>query len=123
MKRLTTVFTLTILMLSLSIKAHSQSLIPPEFPGGKKAFSYYLSKNLKWPKDCSEAAQGIVIISFFVEKDGRLNDIKVVKSMAPAFDAEALKVITNSPKWIPARRGAQFIKSKYSVPIRFYISG
>ena len=123
MKRLITIFVLPILTLLLSIKTYSQSLIPPEFPGGKRAFSDYLNKNLKWPKDSSEDAQGIVFVSFFVEKDGRLNDIKVVKSMSPAFDTEALKVITNSPKWIPARRGGQLIKSKYSATVRFYISG
>lgn len=117
------IVSVAILLFSFINEAHSQSLTPPEFPGGKKAFSAFLSKNLKWPKDSPEGAQGIVIISFFVEKDGNLTTIKVAKSMGTAFDEEALRVINLSPKWIPAMKNNKFIKSKYTVPIRFYITG
>ncbi|ASU34809.1 energy transducer TonB [Mucilaginibacter xinganensis] len=112
-----------VLLFSFSIKTYSQTLTPPEFPRGKEAFSAFLKKNLKWPKDDDGGSQGIVIISFFVEKDGRLTEIKVAKSMGIAFDDEALHVMNLSPKWIPAMKNNKFIKSKYTVPIRFYITG
>lgn len=118
MKRLL-ITSIAILLFSFLDKAYSQALTPPEFPGGKKAFSAYLSKNLKWP-DPGVDAQGIVVVSFFIEKDGRLTDIKVAKSMAPKFDEEALRVISGSPKWIPAMKNNKFIKSQYTVPIKFY---
>ena len=63
--------------------------------------------------------QGVVLIGFTVEKDGRLTGIFVKKSLAPAFDAEALRVIALSPRWTPAIRGKQFIKSNYTIPIMF----
>jgi protein TonB len=123
MKRLLIASAVILLLLSFAGQAYSQALTPPEFPGGKKAFSAFLHKNLKWPKDDGNDWQGIVIISFFVEKDGRLTEIKVAKSMGAAFDEEALRVINLSPKWIPAMKNNKFIKSKYTVPIKFYTTG
>jgi len=120
MKRLLIVSGVILLLSFFAGRAYSQSLTPPEFPGGKEAFSAFLHKNLRWPKDDENDSQGIVIISFFVEKDGRLTDIKVAKSMSKAFDEEALRVLTLSPKWIPAMRNNKFIKSIYTVPIKFY---
>ncbi|WP_091167771.1 TonB family protein [Mucilaginibacter sp. P25] len=108
---------LIILMVSLSAKA--QKLTPPHFRGGDKAFHEFLDQNLKWPKEVS-GGEGIVTISFFVENDGRLTDLKVVKGMSEPFNKEALRVISLSKKWIPAMRDGHFIKSKYSVPIQFY---
>ncbi|GGA91286.1 TonB family protein [Mucilaginibacter rubeus] len=108
---------LIILMVSLSAKA--QKLTPPHFRGGDKAFHEFLKENLKWPKDVS-GGEGIVTISFFVENDGRLTDLKVVKGMSQPFNKEALRVIALSERWVPAMRDGHFIKSKYSVPIQFY---
>lgn len=122
MKRLL-ITTIAILLFSFLDKAYSQALTPPEFPGGKKAFTSFLTKNLKWPKTGDDESQGIVIISFFVEKDGRLTEIKVAKSLGAAYDEEALRVINLSPKWIPAMKNNKFIKSKYTVPIKFYTTG
>jgi protein TonB len=108
-----------LIFLFFSISAKAQKLVPPHFRGGDKAFHEFLNKNLKWPKDVS-GGEGIVTISFFVESDGRLTDIKVVKGMSEPFNKEALRVINLSDRWIPAMRDGKFIKSKYSVPIQFY---
>lgn len=108
-----------LIILVCSISAKAQKLVPPHFRGGDKAFHEFLNKNLKWPKDVS-GGEGIVTISFFVENDGRLTDIKVVKGMSKPFNKEALRVINLSERWIPAMRDGKFIKSKYSVPIQFY---
>ena len=104
-------------MVSLSTKA--QKLTPPHFRGGDKAFHDFLDQNLKWPENVS-GGEGIVTISFFVESDGRLTDLKVVKGMSDPFNKEAIRVIKLSEKWIPASRDGHFIKSKYSVPIQFF---
>ncbi|QEM04299.1 energy transducer TonB [Mucilaginibacter rubeus] len=107
---------LIILMVSLSAKA--QKLAPPHFRGGDKAFHEFLDQNLKWPKD-SAVKQGIVKVSFYVESNGLLSDIKLVQGFAHEFDKEALRVINLSPRWVPATRDGKFIKSKYSVPILY----
>lgn len=63
--------------------------------------------------------QGVVIVGFFVEKDGKLTGISIEKGMTKAFNDEALRVISLSPKWIPAIKNNKPIKSRYTVPISF----
>jgi len=103
-----------------NIIAPSQSSTQSHFPGGEKAFSKFLDKNLKWPDQID--GQGRVIVSFVVEKDGHLTNIKIAKKSLPEFDNEALRVIKKSPRWIPATRNGIPIKSVKSVPINFTIS-
>jgi len=89
----------------------------PSFPGGHEAFNKFLSKNLKWPDQID--AQGEVIISFIVEKDGSLTHFKVQRSLGPEFDQEALWVLRKSPKWIPEMLNGKPVRSGYTVPINF----
>jgi protein TonB len=96
--------------------------VEPSFPGGDKAFGKFLAKNVKWPKTDDGDTMGKVIISFIVEKDGRLTGFSVVRSLGKDFDAEALRVIKKSPKWIPATRNAKPVRVKYYVPIHFTLS-
>ena len=98
-----------------------QDLTPPEFPGGKEAFHKFIGDNIKWPKTEIDA-QGVVVISFFVEKDGYLSNFRVEKGFNKEFDKEALRVIKKSPRWIPATRNSRPIKSKSSAPISFIIT-
>jgi TonB family protein len=105
--------------LTLAAIVYSQTLTPPQFLGGKEAFSNFLNKNLKWPSDNMDDTQGVVIVGFFVEKDGKLTDIHIEKSIRPIFDNEASRVIGLSPKWIPAFKNNKPIKSRYTVPISF----
>jgi protein TonB len=107
---------------SLEGMSHGQSEVDKmaTFPGGIRAYNKFLSKNLKWPGD--EEATGRVIVSFYIEKDGRLTNFKIVKSMGREFDAEALRVLKKSPKWIPAMKNGKTIRIKYAVPINFTLS-
>ncbi|WP_295795830.1 energy transducer TonB [Mucilaginibacter sp.] len=109
----------SLLLLTLAAIVYSQTLTPPQFPGGKEAFSNFLHKNLKWPSDNMDDIQGVVIVGFFVEKDGKLTGISIEKGMTKAFNDEALRVISLSPKWIPAIKNNKPIKSRYTVPISF----
>jgi len=105
---------------SAKIQATPQDLTPPEFPGGQGALFNYVMKDLKWPKMNKADSLQEIILTFYVEKDGSLTDIKVVKSLAPSFDAEVVNMLRKSPKWIPAKCGEQPIKSKYDLPIRYH---
>lgn len=93
----------------------------PSFPGGQKAFGRFLSRNLKWP-DPDIDARGKVIISFTVEKDGRLTGFKVKKGMGEPFDEEAVRVLQKSPKWKPATKNSKPVKAEYMVPINFTLT-
>ena len=91
------------------------------FPGGEKAWGKFFSNHLQWPKSDAGDTQGKVIISFIVERDGRLSDFKIERSLGKDFDAEVLRVMKLSPKWIPAKQNGKTIRKKYTVPINFVI--
>ncbi len=94
----------------------------PKFPGGDEAFYKFLGKNLKWPFHGDIDVQGRVLISFVVEKDGSLTNFKVEKKLWPELDAEALRVLKKSPKWIPGKQNGKLVRVRYTVPINFTIN-
>ena len=96
----------------------------PQFPGGPSALFEFLSKNIQYPKDAEKAKlEGRVIVTFVVKKDGSITDAKVVKSVAPSLDAEALRVINAMPNWTPGKQGGQPVNVKYTVPLTFRLNG
>ena len=82
----------------------------------------YLKENTRWPGSPESCVQGRVVVSFVVEKDGSIGEPKVVKSLDPAFDAEALRVVSMMPKWIPGKFYGEATRMKYHVPIIFKLS-
>ncbi len=96
----------------------------PEFPGGPSALFEYLSKNVRYPVEAQKnGVQGRVIATFVVEKDGSIADARVVKSVDPLLDAEALRVIYAMPNWTPGRQSGKVVRVKYTVPITFALTG
>ena len=92
----------------------------PEYPGGMAECMKYLSKNVKYPEDCKkEGVQGRVIAQFVVDKDGSIQDVKVVRGIHPSLDKEAIRVIEGMPKWKPGKQDGQTVKVKYTIPVSF----
>ena len=92
----------------------------PEYPGGMQELFGYLAKNIHYPKDAEDQQiQGRVIATFVVMKDGTISNTKVVKSVSPSLDEEALRVINSMPNWIPGRQSGQAVNVKYTIPISF----
>jgi TonB family protein len=92
----------------------------PEFPGGIAAFYTFLNKNIQYPTDARRNnTQGRVIISFVVEKDGSLTNVKVARGIGDGCDEEAVRVIKSCPKWKPGMQNGRSVRVAYSVPISF----
>ncbi|HVV55573.1 MAG TPA: energy transducer TonB [Mucilaginibacter sp.] len=92
----------------------------PKFPGGLKQFYQYLTKNTHYPKTAVKyRIQGKVYLSFIIEKDGSISDVKVTKGLSKDIDAEAVRVLRNSPKWIPGTHDRKPIQYHYSMPMNF----
>lgn len=92
----------------------------PQFPGGDAALFEYLSKNIKYPVIAEEnGVQGRVIVTFVVERDGSITDVKVVKSVDPSLDREASRVVKSMPRWIPGKQNGAAVRVKYTVPVTF----
>ena len=94
-----------------------------EFPGGDRALLDFLKSNLVYPKAAQDSSiQGRVIVRFTVEKDGSITDVEVARSVYPALDEEAVRVVSMMPKWQPAMRKGDPIRSKFSLPIYFRLA-
>ena len=92
----------------------------PEYPGGQAALFEYLSKNIKYPADAEKRkVEGKVFVTFVVDSDGKITDVSLLKKVFPSLDAEAIRVISAMPNWIPGRQKGQAVRVKYTVPIMF----
>lgn len=92
----------------------------PAFPGGQAALMQYLAKSIKYPTIAQKnKEQGKVIIEMVIGKDGSMSNIKVIKSISPTLDAEAIRVISNMPKWEPGMDKGKAISVEYTIPVTF----
>ena len=92
----------------------------PCFHGGQGRMLEFIEKNLRYPKALEETCvQGRVIVAFVVERSGKLSNVKVVKSVHPALDKEALRIVKLMPKWIPGRQNGITVRVKYIIPVTF----
>jgi protein TonB len=95
----------------------------PSFPGGIEAFYKFLSKNIVYPKTARDKnTQGKVLVSYIVEKDGRLTDVRVVRGIGDGCDEEAARVVKLSSPWKPGTQNGHTVRVAYTVPINFALS-
>ena len=95
----------------------------PTFPGGMEKFYNYLKQNLRYPADAkTNKLEGKVFLSFIVEKDGSLMDIKVDRSLGQGTDEEAVRVLNASPKWQPGTQNGNAVRVKYNIPVSFSLT-
>lgn len=107
-------------MQPVDTSVHDEVDVMPGFPGGTNGLMQYLAKNLKYPLVCEEnGIEGRVTVSFIVEKDGSVSDVNVVKSVNPALDKEAKRLVNSMPKWSPGKIGGKPVRVKYSIPVNF----
>jgi protein TonB len=92
----------------------------PAFPGGEQALKSFIQRNMIYPKLAQQnKIQGRVYVSFVVEKNGSLTDIKVVQGIGAGCDDEALRVVRLMPKWKPGRRQGHEVRCYISMPLNF----
>ncbi len=95
----------------------------PEFPGGMSAMMKYIAQNIKYPvKAIEKKIEGRVTISFVVSRDGSLRDFRIVRSVDPDLDAEALRVAKSMPNWKPGKQRGKNVSVKFTLPINFSLS-
>ena len=94
--------------------------VMPEFPGGETELLKYMARNVKYPAESiKNKEEGSLSLSFIINKDGSLSDIKVVKSLTPLLDAEAVRVVKNMPKWTPGKVKGKVVRVAYTTPITY----
>lgn len=97
--------------------------VEAEYPGGVTALQKFINETVQYPVDAIEKGiQGRVYLSFVVETDGSLTNIKVERGVSPELDREAKRVVRAMPKWIPGESGGKKIRTKARLPIIFQLS-
>lgn len=95
----------------------------PTFPGGQAALLQFISQRLKYPKECEkDGIQGRVVCSFLVEEDGSISNLQVMRPVHPLLDKEAVRVLSQLPKWNPGLIKGMTVRVKYTVPITFRLN-
>ncbi len=94
--------------------------VPPTFPGGSKEMNKWLSENISYPVIAAEnGVEGRVILGFVVGPDGSVTDVEIIRSLDPACDKEAIRVVKQMPKWIPGKQNGHPVYVYYTLPVLF----
>jgi TonB family protein len=91
--------------------------VMPEYPGGDQAMMDYFSKSIVYPE--VEDVQGSVIVNFVIDTTGKVTSTKILRSVHPLFDAEALRVVGAMPTWKAGTQQGKKVNVQYNLPIRF----
>lgn len=94
----------------------------PEFPGGTEKLFRYLGKNIEYPPMAKDAGiKGKVYVTFVVDRDGSITDVKVLRGIGGGCDEEALRVVKGMPKWTPGKQRGKSVRVQYNLPINFIL--
>lgn len=94
------------------------------FPGGQAELMKYLAQSIKYPQQARETGtQGMVYVTFVVEKDGSLTDIKVLRDIGSGCGEEAIRVVKSMPKWSPAKQRGKTVRMQFNLPVKFTLAG
>lgn len=104
-------------------KAYTYVEQMPKFKEGEAEMMKFLGKNIRYPEEAKEAGvEGIVVLSFVVDHEGRLDDIQVIKGLGKGTDEEAVRVVKlMSGNWLPGRQDGKAVPVRYTLPIRYAI--
>ena len=92
----------------------------PSFPGGQEALMKYIAKEMKYPEEAVEnQIQGAVFVTFVVERDGAISEVKTLRGLGSSLDQEAIRVVKGMPKWLPGKQNGKEVRVQYNLPIRF----
>ena len=96
----------------------------PAFPGGPQAMMQFIKDNLQYPQIAKEnGIQGRVILQFVVDETGKVTDPKVIRSIDPSLDTEAIRLVLSMPRWIPGMQDGKAVAVKYTFPVMFSLGG
>ncbi|RLD38720.1 MAG: energy transducer TonB [Bacteroidetes bacterium] len=92
----------------------------PEFPGGEAAMYKFIGKNIEYPRMAKESGiSGRVYVTFVVERDGSVTDVKILRGIGGGCDEEAVRVIKKMPRWSPGKQRGKPVRVQYRMPIKF----
>ncbi|MEA5100311.1 MAG: energy transducer TonB [Bacteroidales bacterium] len=129
-------FALLIMLCAFSLNVNAQEEVfdnnepiftvvedPTEFPGGKDSLNKFISDNIIYPQEAlDKGIEGKVYITFVVEKDGSINDIKIIRDIGYGCGEEAKRIVKLMPKWKPAKQRGKFVRQQFVLPVNFNLA-
>jgi protein TonB len=92
----------------------------PEYPGGEAALYTFLAENIKYPQMAKESGiQGRVFVTFVVERNGSVTDVRVLRGIGGGCDEEAIRVVKSMPTWTPGKQRGKSVRVQYNLPVKF----
>ena len=96
--------------------------VEPTFPGGEGAMMTWIQENIEYPQLAVEMGeQGIVYVQFVVNKDGSIEQVKIMRGVSDSLDEEAKRVVRRMPKWTPGEQAGKKVRVRYTLPIHFRV--
>ena len=96
----------------------------PVFPGGEEARIRFLQQNIRYPQLARESSiQGTVYVTFVVERNGAINDVRVLRGIGGGCDEEAVRVIRAMPKWMPGKQRGKPVRVQFNMAVKFILNG
>jgi protein TonB len=96
----------------------------PSFPGGEAKLMEYLQRNIQYPPIARESnIQGTVFVTFVVEPDGSVSNVRILRGIGGGCDEEAMRVVRNMPKWQAGKQRGKPVRVQFNLPIRFILQG
>ena len=109
--------------ISQSDRIYENPDVVPLYTGGTAAMHNFISSTLSYPSDARERdAQGLVVYTFVVEKDGSLSNFNIIHRADPSLDEEALRILNAMPAWRPARHKGEIVRAETYVPMYFRLN-
>lgn len=96
--------------------------VSPIFPGGEKAKINYVQNHIVYPKAAVQnKEQGVAYVQFVVFKDGHIGQARLIKSVSPSLDKEAIRIVSSMPNWQPGSLKGKFVNVRCVLPVRFIL--
>ncbi|MBO7240502.1 MAG: energy transducer TonB [Bacteroidaceae bacterium] len=107
---------------SSSAQDNQDEIVMPQFPGGEAELHKYIISELEYPLEARlNNERGEVLVAFSVGMDGYITGVRVVRSVSKSLDAEAVRVVSKMPPWIPGKKNGRPVRAEMSIPINFKV--
>ncbi|SIN71098.1 energy transducer TonB [Algoriphagus halophilus] len=103
-------------------EVHQEVDVMPQPPGGMSGLMAFMSENLKYPEQAKEkGVEGVVIVSFVVQKDGSISNPEILRGIGAGCDEEAIRVVKAFPSWTPGEKDGEKVNTQIQLPVKYML--
>ena len=103
-------------------KVQKDEIVMPSYPGGEKALLKFIMEETRYPSEARvKKEMGEVLVAFSIGMDGYISGVRVLRSVSPSLDAEAVRVVKKMKPWFPGKRNGVPVRAEMTIPINFKI--